>query len=69
MRDQAKTLMGESALNPNAMWQQLAGLQPAPLQKMMKAYVDGGQQLTQQMQEMMTAQWRSLFGTDTSGKK
>ncbi|MBK6639723.1 MAG: hypothetical protein IPG34_20200 [Rhodocyclaceae bacterium] len=38
----AKTPAGESALNPNAMWQQLAGLQPAPRKKMMKAYVDGG---------------------------
>ncbi len=64
MRDQAKTMFGQSKLNPQDMWSKLASLQPPAMQNIMSSYMENSHELAEQMQKQM----RAMFGKDFSGK-
>ena len=61
LKEQAKSLYGESAGESNDLWAQFLKFQGPAMQNMMGAYVDQSQKMFQQMQDTMQEQTRKMF--------
>jgi len=61
LKDQAKSLYGESAGDGNDLWAQFLKFQGPAMQNMMGAYVEQSQKMFQQMQDTMQEQTRKMF--------
>jgi len=61
LKEQAKTLFGESNPMNQERWSQFLSFQQPTVQSMMNAYMEQSQKMFQQMQEQVQKQTRTLF--------
>ena len=68
MRDQAKKIYGDNITSPTEMWAKLMSGQGPGVQNLMSSFIEHSRTLTEQMQERMQQQARTMFGHLYPGK-
>ena len=68
MRDQAKKIYGDNITSPTEMWAKLMSGQGPGVQNLMSSFIEQSRTLTEQMQERMQQQARTMFGHLYPGK-